>query len=116
MIENLVYLVSLVVLILFIERSKILISIKKNIKYSLQFKEVLLDKELNDSEKTKIIKMISKELLIGSLYQLFIFLMVFLFYLIMISFNPNLKAILFSYLGLFEAIIIYLIYIKIRKR
>ena len=115
MIENLVYIVSLVIVILFFDKSNILLSLKKNIKNLLSFKNIFFDKSLDDLKKSKRIKIISKKLLKESLYQCLIFIIIFTFYLILIFFNPFIETILFSYIGVFEAIAIYLIYIKIKK-
>jgi len=115
MIENLVYIVSLVIVILFFDKSNILLSIKKNITNLLSFKNIFFDKGLDDLKKSKRIKIISKELLKESLYQFLIFFIILAFYLILVFFNPNIEKILFSYIGVFEAIAIYLIYIKIKK-
>ena len=116
MIENLVYIVSLVIVILFFDKSNILLSLKKNIKNLLSFKNIFFDKSLDDLKKSKRMKIISKELLKESLYQVLIFIVIISFYLILIFFNPNIEKILFSHIGVFEAIAIYLIYIKIKKK
>ena len=115
MIENLVYIVSLVIVILFFDKSNTVLSLKKNIKNLLSFKNIFFDKSLDDLKKSKRMKIISNELLKESLYQFLIFIVIISFYLILIFFNPNIEKILFSYIGVFEAIAIYLIYIKIKK-
>ena len=115
MIENLVYIVSLVIVILFFDKSNILLSLKKNIKNVLSFKNIFFDKGLNDLKKSKKMKIISKKLLKESLYQFLIFIIILTFFLILVFFNPNIEKILFSYIGVFEAIAVYLIYIKIKK-
>ena len=116
MIENLVYIVSLVIVILFFDKSNILLSIKKNIENLLSFKNIFFDKDLDDLKKSKRMKIISKELLKESLYQFLIFILILTFYLILVSFNPNIEKILLSFLGVSEAIAVYFIYIKIKKK
>lgn len=116
MIENLVYLASLVLVILFLEKLNFFFSFRKNIKYLIKLKLVLSDRQLTDYKKSRIVIIISKGLLVESLFQFFIFFVIILFYVTLIFFLPYTKEIILSFQGLIEAIIIYLIYLKIKEK